>query len=385
MKSALSVLLAGFVFVALISRLAAEDEKPKAAATEKTAEKAGDKEEPPRERYDGADKPLDPQQATLQESKFFINPKQLTNEGQSGEGYFSPDGKRVIFQSIRGDHPFYQIYIKDLPTGQEKRVSTGKGRTTCAFFHPTENKIIYASSHLDPNRDAEADKEIKKILEARKNPGARRGYSWAFDPFMDIFELNLDTNELKQLTSVAGYDAEGSYSHDGKKIVFSTTRNGAGGDLYIMDADGGNQKQLTNSPGYDGGPFFSPDDKRIIFRGEVRKRDYLQLFVINADGTGEWQLTDNDSVNWGPFWNPNNKHIIYATSTFGGHMNYELALLHVETGKSKRVTFMWGADVLPVFSPDGKKLMWTSKRGKDKDGNPSSQLWIADWVGELEE
>jgi len=390
MKLALSFAVA-CVMVLVVWSVSAEEEKPAPSAKPAAAEKSDDKPKPavgerdPSERYDGSDKPLDPQQATLQESKFFINPRQLTNEGQSGEGYFSPDGKRIIFQAIRGDHPFYQIYIKDLATGKEQLVSTGKGRTTCAFFHPKENKIIYASSHLDPDRDAVADAEMKKILEARRNPGARRGYAWAFDPFMDIFELNLDTNELKQLTKVAGYDAEGSYSSDGKKIVFSTTRNGAGGDLYIMDADGANQKQLTSSPGYDGGPFFSPDNTRIIFRGEVRKRDYLQLFVINADGTGEWQLTDNDSVNWGPYWNPSGKHVIYATSTFGGHMNYELALLHVDTGKSKRVTFMWGADVLPVFSPDGKKLLWTSKRGKDKDGNVSSQLWIADWVGELEE
>ena len=359
-------------------------DKPATAPTAAPPKEAP-KDAPNGELYDGSDKPLDPQQAAIRESLFFNNPKQLTTEGQSGEGYFSPDGKRIVFQAIRGDHPFYQIYIKDLATGEEKKVSTGKGRTTCAFFHPTENKIIYASSHLDPNRDAEADAEMKKIIEARKNPAVRRGYSWAFDPFMEIFELNLDTNELKQLTKIAGYDAEGSYSSDGKQIVFTTCRKGMGGDIWLMNADGSDAKAITNSPGYDGGPFFSPDNKRIIFRGEVRKRDYLQLFVINADGTGEWQLTDNDSVNWGPYWHPNGKHIVYSTSTFGGHMNYEIALMNVDTGKSKRATFMWGADVLPVFSPDGKKIMWTSKRGKDKEGNLSSQLWIADWIGELEE
>ncbi|MEX2216444.1 MAG: hypothetical protein WD768_20195 [Phycisphaeraceae bacterium] len=342
------------------------------------------KEDEPEQRYDGSGK-LDPQQANLFESKFFANVKQITNEGQSGEGYFSPDGKKIIYQSIRGEHPFYQIFIRDLETGEEKMVSTGQGRTTCAFFHPTDaNKIIYASSHLDPNRDKEVDEELKKILEARKNPGARRSYSWAFDPFMDIFELDMATKNLKALTKAAGYDAEGSYSSDGKQIVFSSCRNGAGGDIYIMDADGSNQKQLTNSPGYDGGPFFSPDNSRIIYRGEVRKRHYLQLFVINADGTGEWQLTDNDAVNWGPYWHADGKHIIYSTSIHG-HDNYELYLMNVDSGKAMRVTYMYGADVLPVFSKDGKKMMWTSKRGKDKDGNVSSQLWIADWVYEMAE
>lgn len=362
--------------------------KEKPAGADASADKKSDdakdkKSDGDPQRYDGSGE-LDPSQVALQEGKFVENIRQLTNEGQSGEGYFSPDGKRVIFQAIRGEHPFYQIYIKDLASGQEKRVSTGQGRTTCAFFHPTENKIIYASSHLDPNRDKEVDAELKKLAEARRNPGARRGYSWAFDPFMDIFELNLDTNELKQLTSVAGYDAEGSYSADGKRIIFASCRNGPGADIYIMDADGKNVKQLTDSPGYDGGPFFSPDGTKVIFRGEVRKRHYLQLFVMNVDGTGLWQLTENDAVNWGPYWHPNGKHIIYSTSVHG-HQNYELYLMPVETGKAKRVTFWHGADVLPVFSGDGKKLMWTSKRGKDKAGQFSSQLFIADWVGELEE
>ncbi len=389
MNRAISVCVVMLALVASFCLAFAEDKAPSsdapAPAPAKEEPKTAPAEEKPRELYDGSDKPLDPQQAAIREALFLENIRQVTNEGQSGEGYFSPDGKRIVFQAIRGDHPFYQIYIKDLATGEEKKVSTGKGRTTCAFFHPRENKIIYASSHLDPNRDAEAEAEMKKILEARRNPAVRRSYSWAFDPFMDIFELNLDNNELKQLTSVAGYDAEGSYSSDGKQIVFTTCRNGLGGDIYTMNADGGNVKQLTNSPGYDGGPFFSPDNSRIIFRGEVRKRSLLQLFVINADGSGEWQLTDNDSVNWGPYWHPDGKHIVYSTSTFGGHMNYEIALMNVDTGKSKRVTFQWGADVLPVFSPDGKKMMWTSRRGKDKDGQVSSQLWIGDWVGELEE
>lgn len=321
---------------------------------------------------------IPPQDAARFESKFLSNVKQLTFDGQSGEGYFSPDMTKIIFQSIRGDHPFYQIYIKDLETGEEKMVSTGEGRTTCAYFHPTEPKIIFASSHLDPNRVEEAKKERERLAEAKKNPQQRSSYSWAFDPYMEIFEANLDGTGLKQLTNAHGYDAEGSYSPDGKKIVFCSFRDGSG-NIYVMDSDGSNVQQLTNSPGYDGGPFFSPDGKRIIFRGEVRKRDYLQLFVINADGTGEKQLTDNGEVNWGPYWHPDGKHIIYATSIHG-HYNYELYLMNVDTGKTERVTYTFGADVLPVFSPDGKKLLWTSKRGKNRDGEPASQLWIADWT-----
>lgn len=321
---------------------------------------------------------ISPEDAARFESKFLANVRQLTFDGQSGEGYFSPDMKKIILQSIRGEHPFYQIYIKDLETGDEKMVSTGHGRTTCAYFHPTKPKIIYASSHLDPEHEVAAEEERKRLAELKRNPQQRSSYSWNFDPYMEIFEADLDGGNLKRLTNASGYDAEGSYSPDGKEIVFCSFRDGSG-NIYVMDAEGGNVRQITNSPGYDGGPFFSPDGKRILFRGEVRQRDYLQIFVINADGAGEKQLTDNGAVNWGPYWHPDGKHIIFATSLHG-HYNYELYLMNIETGKQERVTYTFGADVLPVFSPDGSKLMWTSKRGKNREGESASQLWIADWV-----
>lgn len=324
---------------------------------------------------------LPPEEAAKLESKYLTNVRQVTDEGTCGEGYFSPDGSKIIFQAIRGDHPFYQIYVKDMKTGEEKRVSTGHGRTTCSYFHPTKQRILYASSHLDPERDAVAKAEIDRLQELRKNPPKGRSYAWNFDPYMDIFEADLDGSHLVQLTYTPGYDAEGAYSPDGKEIAFCSFRDGSG-NIYVMNADGSNVRQLTNSPGYDGGPFFSPDGKRIIFRGEVRKRDFLQIFVINADGSGERQLTDNDAVNWGPYWHPDGKHIIFSTS-LQGHYNYELYVMNVETGKMDRVTYMFGADVLPVFSPDGKKLLWTSKRNRPGGtGEPTSQLWIADFDAE---
>lgn len=324
---------------------------------------------------------LPPPVAAKLESKFLANARQVTFEGKCGEGYFSPDGKKIIFQSVRGEHPFYQIYVKDLESGEERMVSTGYGRTTCAYFHPSGEKILYASSHLDPKRDQTVREELARQEEAKKNPMQRTGYSWDFDPYMEIFEADPDGGNLVRLTDALGYDAEGSYSPDGKEIVFSSFRNGSG-DIYVMNADGTHVRQITDSPGYDGGPFFSPDGQRIIFRGEIRKRDHLQIFVINKDGSGEKQLTfeeDNGAVNWCPYWLPDGKHVIYASSK-NGHYNYDLYLLNVDTGETRQVTYMFGADVLPVFSPDGKKLMWTSKRGKNSAGQPESELWIADWV-----
>src|SRR2546423_6063538 len=196
---------------------------------------------------------------------------------------------------------------------------------------------------------------------------------------MKVFEANPVGTGLKQLTKAKGYNAEGSYSADGKKIVFCSSRDG-NLELYVMDADGRNVRKLTNAPKcYNGGPFFSPDGKRVIFRSDRKKEDHLQLYVINVDGTGERALTDDlDWVQWGPYWYKDSKHIIYAGAdhSVAGRPNYDLYWLNVDTGKKVRITHYPGADVLPVFSPDGKKIMWTSTRG---DGH-SSQLYLADFV-----
>jgi Tol biopolymer transport system component len=314
-----------------------------------------------------------------QEAAYLKNIRQVTHDFvRAGEGYFSPDGKQIIFQAEeKGENPFYQIYVMDLETGRFRRVSPGVGRTTCAYFRPDGKKIIFASSHLDPNYKAQYAEELKTREEEKKS-GQRRKYIWAFDEHMDIFEANPDGSELKPLTTSKGYDAEGAYSADGKRIVFTSQRDG-NLELWIMDADGKNARKLTNAPGcYNGGPFFSPDGKRVIFRADRKTKDELQIHVINSDGTGERQLTEIDGVAWAPYWHPDGKHIIFTAAEHkpGQRPNYDLWLMNVDTGEKTRITFAPGQDVLPVFSPDGKKLMWTSTR----DGRmPGAQLFIADF------
>lgn len=318
------------------------------------------------------------EEISRREAEKLANIRQITFDGESGEGYFSPDGNRIVFQSIRGEHPFYQIYVKELFSGRETMISTGHGRTTCSFFHPALPRVLFASSHLDPQRDAVAAAERKRREELRKNPPKTRSYTWAFDPHMDVFEANPDGSFLRRLTDAPGYDAEASYSPSGDRIVFCSFRDG-NGEIYVMDQDGSNARRLTRTPGYDGGPFFSPDGKRIIYRGEYEKPDLLQLAVMDADGSRQRRLTNNQSVNWGPYWHPNGQHIIFSTSLHG-HYNYELYLMHVDNGAMERVTFTPGADVLPVFDSQATRMMWTSRRGKNRLGETSSQLFIADWV-----
>lgn len=196
---------------------------------------------------------------------------------------------------------------------------------------------------------------------------------------MDIWRSKPDGTGLKNLTDSKGYDAEGSYSADGKKIVFTSNRTGSL-ELFIMNADGSGVRQLTHAPDcYNGGPFFSPDGSKVIFRSDRKEKDRLQLYVINADGTGEKALTDDDQwVYWAPYWYKDNKHIVYtaADHSVAGRPNYDLYWMNIETGKTTRLTDHPAADVLPVFSPDYTKLMWTSGRTEDY----SSQLFIADFT-----
>jgi tricorn protease-like protein len=316
-----------------------------------------------------------------QEAAYLSNIRQVTKDFvKAGEGYFSPDGKQIIFQAEEHGtgNPFYQIFVMDLANGKCTRVSPGIGRTTCSFFSPDGQKVIFASSHLDPEAAKHYAEEFAQ-REKEKKEGRRRRYQWDFDPYLDIFESNPDGTGLKRLTNTPGYDAEGSYSPDGKQIVFCSNRSGDL-ELYIMGADGKNVRQLSHAPGcYNGGPFFSPDGKRVIFRSDRKKKDHLQLYVINVDGTGERALTDNlDWVYWAPYWYKDGKHIIYTAADHSNpsvRPNYDLYWMNVDTGKITRITYAPGQDVLPVFSQDGTRVLWTSTR----DGRQPSQLWIADF------
>jgi Tol biopolymer transport system component len=316
------------------------------------------------------------------ESAHLSNIKQLTLDFvRAGEGYFSPDGKSIIFQAEEKDtgNPFYQIFVMELATGKYQRVSPGVGKTTCSYFSPDGKKVIFASSHLDPDAKKKQAAEYVQREEDRK-ANVHRRYRWDFDPHMDIFEANPDGSQMRRLTTTEGYDAEGSFSADGKQIVFCSNRDG-NLELYIMDADGKNARKLTNAPRcYNGGPFFSPDGKQVIFRSDRKEKDRLQLYVINVDGTGERALTTNDQwVYWAPYWYKDGKHIIYTAADHSDpkvRPNYDLYWMELATAKTVRITYHPGADVLPVFSPDYKRVMWTSNRSEDQ----SSQLFIADFT-----
>jgi TolB protein len=319
--------------------------------------------------------------AAAEEAKSLGNIRQVTRGfTRAGEGYFSPDGKQIVYQAYPLGYPFYQIYTQPLDKFEPRRISPGRGRTTCAFFSPDGKNILFASAHTDPDPE-----KTEKAARDEAAKGGRPKYQWDFDPNMEIYVIGADGLGMKRLMDSPGYDAEGSYSHDGKQIVFTSTRDGDP-DIYVMNADGTNVRQITNVDGYDGGPFFSPDDKWIVYRTDRKAKDMLQVHVISVDGKHDTPLTDNtDQVNWCPYFHPNGKTIIWSSADYSrGPMgaNFDLYAMEITLtadsatpGTSRRITTHAKADVLPVFSPDGKQLMWTSNRTEDG----TSQLYIADW------
>jgi Tol biopolymer transport system component len=317
---------------------------------------------------------------------------QLTSGfSRAGEGYFSSDMKWIIFQAVPPGQEQYQMYVARLHLGEGKsagidtpiRISPEKSRNTCGYFSPDGKSVIFASTAGKEKPDEPTGGYQRQ----------GRSYVWSFPSGMEIFRfdgwqdvvVNAKAGGIvdlakKPLTNNEVYDAEGSFSPDGKYICF-TRGGGKDADIYVMKSDGTGPIRITTTPGYDGGPFFSPDGKRLVYRSDRKSNDLLQVFVADLvfDGSGqitgagqEHQLTNDGNVNWGPYWHPGGKHLIYATSAHG-HANYELYMMKDDGSEKTRVTYKEGADVLPVFSPDGKWLMWTAKRTADN----TTQLFIA--------
>jgi len=330
------------------------------------------------------------EQPAHKESDFLSRTRRLTFEGRrAGEGYFSADGKQLVFQSERSsENPFYQIYLLDLETGDTRTVSPGHGKTTCAFIRPGNGDVLFGSTHHDPK-----SLELQKAELDFRASGEERRYSWDYDPEMEIWIEEGESRELRRLTNVRGYDAEGSYSPNGEWIVFASMRDAYNRELnekeqkelelnpsyfaeiYIMKADGSGQKRLTDVPGYDGGPFFNHDGSRIVWRRFSEDGLTADVWTMNLDGSDPTRVTEFGSMSWAPYAHPSGEYIFFASNKHG-FGNFEVFIVDT-AGKREpvRVTYTDGFDGLPVPTPDGKQLSWTSTR----HGGDGGQIYIGSW------
>jgi TolB protein len=319
----------------------------------------------------------------LPQEKHLQNVRQLTFGGENAEAYFSFDNKQLIFQSKREPYQCDQIFTMNVDGSDQKLVSTGDGRTTCSYFFKNGKRIIYASTHL-------GDKKCPPAVDFSK------GYAWAIYPEYDIFTANADGSKIKQLTETKGYDAEATVSPDGKRIVFTSTRDGDL-DLYVMDADGKNVRRLTSELGYDGGAFFSPDSKRIVYRAfhpnteqqiarykqklaeNLIEPNTFEIWTMNADGSNKRQVTKFNAASFAPFFHPDGKRIIFSSNLENPKgRNFDLYLINADGTSLERVTFSEQFDGFPMFTSDGKKLVFASNRNAAKRGD--TNVFIADWI-----
>ena len=306
---------------------------------------------------------------------------QITFGGENAEAYFSHDGKWLTLQSTREGRTCDQQYVMRIDGSDVRRISDGRGKTTCGWFFPGDQKLFFASSSAHDS-----------VCPPRPDPS--KGYVWPLDRY-DIYTVNRNGAELKRLTHYDVYTAEGVLSPDGKRIVFTSLKD-ADLEIYTMNADGSDVRRLTNTPGYDGGAWWSPDGKQIVYRANhptdsadlKAYRDLLaqrlvrpsrvELFIMNADGSNQRQITHLGGANFGPSWTPDGKRIVFSSNhknPRGG--NFDLYLINADGTNLEQITFDQAFDGFPMFSPDGKKLVWASNRNEQKSGE--TNLFVAEW------
>lgn len=314
--------------------------------------------------------------------RFFAGLRQITFGGQNAEAYFSRGGTQLILQRTESDSTCDQEYLINLDGTGLRRISNGLGRTTCGYFYDNDQRVLYASTFHDGPA-------------CPPRPDYSKGYVWALYEY-DIYTSKLDGSDLVRLTDTPGYDAEATLSPDGKRLVFTSMRDGDL-DIYTMNVDGSDVRRLTHRIGYDGGPFFSPDGKRIVYRswypeGPQEVADYqallkdglvrpsrMELWVMNADGTDQRHITHLGGANFAPYFHPDGQRVIFASNYKDPQSrNFDLYLVNLDGTGLTPVTTSGEFDGFPMFSPDGKLLVFASNRFGSVPGE--TNLFLADWV-----
>lgn len=338
-------------------------------------------------------KPEQKELATPQETHF-KNVRQLTFGGDNAEAYWAFGGDRLILQTNKKPYACDQIEILDVKTNATKLVSTGKGRTTCSYFLKGDQEIVYGSTHEDSPA-------------CPTPPDMSKGYLWGLFEY-DIYKANADGSNLRNLTpNTKGYDAEATVCAKDGTILFTSDRTGDL-ELWRMDPDGKNLKQLTDQPGYDGGAFFSADCSKIVWRSsrptgkdleeykallgqKLVKPTRMDLYVANADGTDARQVTYLPGASFAPFFFPDGKRIIFSSNWQNPRSgDFDLFAINIDGTALEQITFSPGFDGFPMFSPDGKTLAFSSNRRDVVDGKyrmtgtPAGErdtnVFLVDWV-----
>ncbi len=311
--------------------------------------------------------------------------RQLTFGGENAEAYWSPDGSELIYQAKVPPYSCDQIFRMDpRQPGEPQLVSTGKGRTTCAYFsYPKGARVIYSSTHQEDPL-------------CPPTPDFSQGYVWPIYSSYELYDAAVDGSDLRRLTDNQAYDAEATMCPLDGSVIFTSTRDGDL-ELYRMKADGSEVVRLTDTPGYDGGAFFSADCTQIVWRAsrpqegneldEYRRLleqgliqpGRLELWVADADGANPRQITYLGAASFAPYFFPSGRRIIFSSNAGDPRgREFDLWAVDVDGTHLERITYTSGFDGFPVFSPDGRWLAFGSNRNQGKPGE--TDVYVARWL-----
>lgn len=320
--------------------------------------------------------------APLFAAESLTNLKQLTSGGQNAEAYWSPDGKRIIFQTTRDPYQCDQIFVMNADGSNQHLVSTGKGRTTCGYFLPDNKHIVYASTH--EGGDA-----------CPASPDRSKGYVWAVYPTYDIYLATDDGKIVKKLTDATGYDAEATVNFKQKKIVYTSLASGDL-DMWTMGLDGSKKTRVTTGSGYDGGAVFSRDGKKLVWRANhpsgadmqryktllsdgLTSPMKMEIFVADGDGKNAKQITNFGCASFAPTFTPDGKRILFSSNKHEcDGRKFELFMMNLDGSGLEQVTSFGGFTSFPEFSPDGRKLIFATD--KDAKSRYEFNIFTADWA-----
>jgi TolB protein len=221
---------------------------------------------------------------------------------------WSPDGNGLLYVSYKEGGPM--LYLKDLDTGTDQRISGRTGLNIGADWAPGGDRIALTLSHGD-------------------NP--------------DVYTTDLKGNILERLTTHWSIDVSPTFSPDGSKIAFVSNRSGSP-QIYIKELESGEIRRLTYEGRYNTSPSWSSLN-RIAFTG--MDGGTFDIYTINEDGTGLQNLTGGMGNNEDPCWSPDGRYIAFSSNRDG---RYHIYLMTANGRNQRRITFHEGEQTSPDWS-----------------------------------